>query len=228
MLFLCSCVSPQINDLVTVPELVCPCDPVRVRAVAANTRTDTLTLDPPVPGTPVLGTWPNDDQHVYEHSFPICESTNVIYEARRGSDSVTRVARVEVVRDRYPVPLGFGPVCDGDIFRGFRPTEIDPNRFAPSLLVQRVTNDSDREIQLTHNGVTASAPPRGEYPPLFVGMAFAGRWTAVSTTLITPSTRESCAGTGDVRMTGPLPPGTIRDVAIPTLTVTVYIGCPPR
>lgn len=225
LLLLAGCVSPKIVEFTVHPEVTCPCDPVTVRVVAENVRSDTLTFTPPASAPGVVGTW-DDGLHVIERTVPFCESTNVIYIGHRGSEDVTASRRVEVVSAEYVVPVEFTPVCEGGAFTGYRPVSIDPGLFSASLMVRRATNTSDRTVRLSHDGGIPESALMGEDYPAFVGATFGLQWTASADLRITPTSRESCSG--DLRMTGPPPPGTIANVPIPPLTVDFTLGCPPR
>src|SRR6185503_9871599 len=195
---LAGCASPRIIEFTVQPEVICPCDPVTVHVVAENTRRDTITFDP-ASAPQIIGDWLSDARHQYNHPMAVCESTNVTYLAHRdGATDVTDTRRVEVVHADHLQPFTFPALCEGGVFHGFRPVDVDPNRFSPSLIVLRATNNSDRTVRLSHDGGTFVSARAGEDFAGFAGLPFARTWSAGADLMITDMTRESCIG-GDGR-----------------------------
>lgn len=123
----------------------------------------------------------------------------------------------------------FEPNCgEGGRVNGWY--DIDASGYGPGVVTRGVSNSSDRQIIITHAGISRAIEP-GVFSSAWNGTSLNGRWS-VAAELLSRAGRgaemvtESCdPGVGPGGSVSPVPGDSTRTIPLQPLTATFTFGC---
>ena len=209
-----------IQEVRVIPDVVCPCEPIRVEVVFTGASRTEIRY----PGETVasVGTW-TPTAAISVHSAIVsqaCESGPVGALARNpGGSEVTGGASVTVIQEDADLPLAVAPLCDAScLFTGYPPVAFGEDEYSGTIVVRRAVNTSPVAVRLTPPGGTPILARAGEPFVGVEGLRLAGTW-GVAANVVAPPGGFRCTGCGEI-----VPrPGTSLP---PIVTVTLTVGCP--
>lgn len=167
----------------TDPENICACGTVTLEWVAERGGNIMASpeVDPPVSGE--VGSSGEVDVEV-------CQNTEFKLTKDVGEASIEKEAFVNVVSEEgQSFSIIAQPDCSGGTFRGWNVAQ------APSagdqIKISGVLNDNDRQVEVTHAGITGTLPSGG-LETRWNGESFSGSWQINASLESTASEYESC------------------------------------